>query len=193
MKAKLLAAVILSLIYFGCSDNITSVNTPNENNQTNFIQGTSMKWITVPYKGKLSAETDLTETSKINGKQGGELSLSKSFTGYNNTTITITSSLTVPGGAYNGVEWITQAVSSSFTASDFSPSMTFDEPLILNLKYTGLDLRGINPNTINFYYIAEDGTLQIAPNDGIIVNINTGTLEVKNAVIPHFSRYGFAT
>ena len=75
---------------------------------------------------------------------------------------------------------------------DLYPQMTFDNPLNLNLTFSGLDLTGVNPSEVNFYYIDPDGNLEIAENDGITVDIANGTLSVKNAKIPHFSRYGFA-
>ena len=33
--------------------------------------------------------------------------------------------------------------------------------------------------------------VEYAVNDGIVVDLSTGTLQVINAKIPHFSRYGF--
>ena len=76
-------------------------------------------------------------------------------------------------------------------AIDFSPSSVFNIPLVLNLKITGVDLTGINPNDINFYYFAQDGSVFSVQNDGITIVPQTGTLEITNAKLPHFSRYGW--
>ena len=71
------------------------------------------------------------------------------------------------------------------------PSMVFNKPLIFTITYTGIDLSTINPADVKFAYIAADGSVQYAVNDGIVVDLAIGKLQVINARIPHFSRYGF--
>ena len=75
--------------------------------------------------------------------------------------------------------------------STFGPSYVFNLSLTLNITYTGVNLSGINPSTVKFAYLATDGSVKYAANDGIVVDLATGKLQVVNAVIPHFSRYGF--
>jgi hypothetical protein len=69
--------------------------------------------------------------------------------------------------------------------------MVFNIPLSFTIRYIGIDLSKINPATVKFAYIASDGSLEYAVNDGIVIDLSTGTLQVINAKIPHFSRYGF--
>jgi hypothetical protein len=73
----------------------------------------------------------------------------------------------------------------------FSPHMEFNKDVIFNATFTGIDLDGVNPATVKFAYLAEDGSVEYAANDGIIVDKSRGKLVVINARIPHFSRYGF--
>ena len=40
-------------------------------------------------------------------------------------------------------------------------------------------------------YLAPDGTLQPVVHDGVVIDKRIGKLQVINAKIPHFSRYGF--
>lgn len=73
----------------------------------------------------------------------------------------------------------------------FGPHGTvFDPPARLNLKVSGLDLRNVDPNSINMYYINEvSGNWEQMQSDNIIVNVNKGTIQVINGRLPHFSRY----
>ena len=69
--------------------------------------------------------------------------------------------------------------------------MVFNGSVVYNVTYSGIDLTGIDPKTVQFAYLASDGSVQYAANDGIVVDLATGKLQVINAKIPHFSRYGF--
>ena len=77
------------------------------------------------------------------------------------------------------------------TVTSFSPSMEFNKKASFSITYQGLKLYGINISDIKFAYIASDGSVQYAENEGITVDKYMGILKVKNAKIPHFSRYGF--
>ena len=67
----------------------------------------------------------------------------------------------------------------------------FGTPAILNFKFTGVDLTGIDPGTIKFvYYNAETGELSETGGTPII-DLDSCTLQIVNAVIPHFSRWGW--
>jgi len=58
-------------------------------------------------------------------------------------------------------------------------------------KITGLDLTGVNPNTLDFVYIDASGNMYTVEYDYVTMDAATGMLKVVNAVLPHFSRYGF--
>ena len=74
----------------------------------------------------------------------------------------------------------------------YSPSMNFNVPAILDLDYRGIDLTGINPDSIDFVYHNPNGNFDSAEYDEIRVNVEDGRLELKDAKIPHFSRYGYS-
>src|SRR5690606_28788734 len=187
MKRKFFIVVLLALTCFGCSENL--VNTDSENGMQS---KSNFNWMQMPKKsGMSSVETEYTVSRRIVGNQGGVLNLSGSYITEDNNTVTISSELIIPSRAYNGAEVITQITSTDAAVSDFYPSMSFNSPLILNIKYSGLDLSGVDPAAVGFYYIAESGELEAAQNDGIIVDTINGTIEVKAARLPHFSRYGF--
>jgi len=183
MKRLLLVLFALSLFYFGCSDIGTNINPV----KTNSNSKTAIK---LPAKSSSSIETIFSASNLINGNNGGTLKLQNS---YNSTLgkVTMDAELTIPGGAYNGAKNITMEISDD-AGIDFSPSMVFNTPVILNLKFTGVDLSGVNPASLNFYYFAPDGSTQLVKSDSIFVDVQTGTLEIFNAQLPHFSRYNWA-
>ena len=185
MKKILAAALILIAgTYFGCSDNITST-------EPSLKTASSVSWIALSKNSALAKEGNLSVSEKIVGNKGGDLSLSGSYPGAGYNTVYVNAELTVPKRAYHGAKTLTMEIGDDAVV-DLYPQMTFDNPLNLNLTFSGLDLTGVNPSEVNFYYIDPDGNLEIAENDGITVDIANGTLSVKNAKIPHFSRYGFA-
>jgi len=86
---------------------------------------------------------------------------------------------------------ISKTLSVLNTSVEFAPTMVFYSDVYYNVTYSGLNLNGIDLSKIKFAYIGADGSIQIAEHEGITFNTATGMLSVKNARIPHFSRYGF--
>ena len=185
MKKYLSIIVMLSLFLIGCSEE-TSLNSPVENlskNKPNYISLPSVKGVQV--------NSDWIVSKKINGAKGGSLSNYISYRGGIFGTVTIDAEILFENGSYPGNETITMELSDQNTSVQFGPSMSFNRTVLYNVTYTGLDLTGINPSTVKFVYIADDGSLEVAACDAIIVDASKGKLQVVNAVIPHFSRYGF--
>ncbi len=183
MKRLLLALFALSLFYFGCSDLSTNTNPVKP-------QTSSKVAIKLPAKLSSSVEAVFSASNLIVGNKGGTVELHNSFAS-GMGLVTMDAELTVPVGAYNGAENITMQIGDD-AGIDFSPSMIFNTPVILNLKFTGVDLSGVDPNAINFYYFAPDGSTQLVKSDSIYINVSTGTLQIFNAQLPHFSRYNWA-
>lgn len=186
-KLSYLVALLL-LSFVGCmqESNITGpVNNVN-NNQSKTI-------IMLPEKADMSIESSYSTSGDINGNSGGDIHLIKSYLAANGQTVTIDCQLTIPADndAFSDVRDITMEVSDQ-AGVDFYPSMTFDQPVILNYTITGLDLSNVNPEDVGFFYVAPDGNLIPAENEGVIVDLNSGTLEVINAQLPHFSRWAYA-
>jgi hypothetical protein len=69
--------------------------------------------------------------------------------------------------------------------------MQFQATVEYTYKITGLDLTGVNPNTLDFVYIDANGNMYTVDYDYVNMDVSTGMLMVKDAILPHFSRYGF--
>lgn len=77
----------------------------------------------------------------------------------------------------------------------FSPhGIVFSQPASLNIYASGLDFDGVNTDELGIYYDNEDtGEWEEMECDEFNVYPDEGKLAVKNAKIPHFSRYGIGT
>lgn len=185
-KLYYLVAILL-LTFSGCmqESNITGpVNHANKNQAKTIIM--------LPSKADLNVENVFSTSDDISGYVGGEIHLVKSYVSNSGQTVTVDCKLTVPANnSFSGTRDITMEVSNE-AGVDFYPSMTFNQPVILNYTITGLDLTGVDPNDVGFYYVDTNGNLTATENDGVSVDVSTGTLKVFNAELPHFSRWAYA-
>ena len=165
--------------------NITDPLNSFDNNQGKTV-------IMLPAKADVNVEGVFSSSQDINGVNGGEIHLVKSYVAESGQTVTIDCELTVPANvSFNDFRNITMEIGND-AAVDFFPSMTFDQPVILNFTVTGLDLNGVDPSDVGFFYVDQNGNLFSTSNDGVSVNVSTGTLTVTNAQLPHFSRWAYA-
>ena len=77
---------------------------------------------------------------------------------------------------------------------EFGPhGTTFLMPVLLNITAVGLDLSEANEETLDLYYDNPDtGQWEKVERENVIITKSTGTLQIVNARIPHFSRYAVA-
>ena len=181
--------IITSLLAFaaliGCSSP-DALNGPAEP-----VKKDSPNWVVMPKKANMSVEAEFDVSELVSGSAGGTLSLHTSYSGGINGLVTIDADLVFSPGAFSGDKLITLHVNDEYCESTFGPSSVFDVPAVYNIRYTGLDLSGVDPSSVVFIYDSEDGTTEVIENEGISVDVSTGTLEVLNAQLPHFSRFGF--
>ncbi len=93
--------------------------------------------------------------------------------------------------SFEGEREISMTVQPEFGSAVFQPHGTFLRPAEYNAKFEGLDLRGIDPKKVRFVYMAEDGSYEFISAEKIKVDIGKGKLQVEDAQLPHFSRFGF--
>ena len=91
----------------------------------------------------------------------------------------------------NGQKEISMKIDNVISVITFYPKLVFDIPVEFNIKYRGIDLSGIDPNTIDFIYQHYGGSIEQVDYDEIAINFSEGLLELKKAALYHFSRYGF--
>ena len=165
--------ILFSLIAFtGCNES-TSILAPESEEEIQ-LEG---------YKVKYS------RNYTVNGDQGGVLFLKVSWLNEDSTRVALESKLTIPKGAYKGDLTFDMIFDLENYALELYPSpFTFDLPVLLDMKFTKIDLTDIDLANFNFTYL--DGEEEIEYKR-IRTNEAEGSIAVYGAVLDHFSRYGW--
>jgi hypothetical protein len=183
MKQFISFLFVTLLLILGC-EQVTDVNSPPE-------QILNKKLIQLPTPIGPGVENDYTQYKDINGATGGWFSATFYYQGGINGTVNIISTLHFYANSFTGTQTILQTFNTETAAITFGPSLQFNVPADYTLTITGLDLTGVNPNTLDFVYIDANGNMYAVQKDYVIMDLSTGMLKVKNAKLNHFSRYGF--
>jgi hypothetical protein len=181
----LLTLVLASvLLFFGCNQD-PEVTSPDQTAQPSIEK----QWITINNNSGLSVEEIFTKTrKKASGSKGWNITFDHMFS----SGVRIMGDLDCPKNAYTGRLTFSFMLSDNEVVIDFNPSpFTFNIPVEYTIIYEGLDLTGVNPEDVDFYYVDPSGALVKAEYDRLEVNIEAGRLFVLDAKLPHFSRYGF--
>ncbi len=192
MKKFLLTFILAALFLFGCSDVGVNPKVPVNNNQV----ATTLNKTTDFDNGGQSHEkfsmhfiNPFFISKKINGKEGGVISLKGSWD-FGGTSATVT----FPPNSFKGSRRISIVINPLDASISFYPHMVFNKTVELDLSFKGLDLQQLNldPGQVHFYCEASSGQLSPVSNSGLNINMEHGSLEVVNAQLQHFSRYLFA-
>jgi hypothetical protein len=148
------------------------------------------KIIELPPSSGLVLESELTREKLINGQTGGWFE-EEFWYETSNGQVDIDSDLHFFQNSFSGTVNITQTFNTETAAIVFGPAMQFNVPVDYTLEIVGVDLTGINPNTLDFVYIDANGNMYACDKESVTMNLNTSTLKVTKAKLNHFSRYGF--
>jgi hypothetical protein len=189
MKKYISIIVLLSLFVIGCSEQ-PSINSP-VNKSTS-----EPNWVSLPNingeSGMTSMSMPIFQASKeIDGKKGGSIKIDERYAGGLYGEIKVKAELSFPSESFVGKKYVTMLLDTQYGSAAFSPRSNFDRDVKYNAEFVGLDLTGININTLDFVYQAEDGSYEYIERSKIEVDLKTGKLKVRDAKLPHFSRYGF--
>lgn len=177
------SAFLLTLLFFSGCDQVADINAPQE-------RVINKQLISLPQRVGLGVETQ-TYTQDINGANGGEFEQSYSYDNSTGGTVYQFAKLDFFPGAFTGTKNISMTFNTGGAAMELGPAMQFQADVEYTYEITGVDLTGINPATLEFVYIDASGNMYTVDYDDVIMDANTGMLKVINAVLPHFSRYGF--
>jgi hypothetical protein len=183
---KLIALGLFSLlVFFGCNQE-SDITSPTGNNTTQ-----EPNWLVSLTPNGLGTETIHSASALINGAQGGSVNFKGDFPGGPFGKVHVDSKLVIHSGSFTGSMVISTYIDDVNFLTTFGPSYIFNQPLEYTLLLQGLDLTGVNPDSVKFVYQASDGSIHECESDGVDVDLNKGKLKVNKAKIPHFSRYGF--
>ena len=186
MKKLLTFLLFSGLVFFGCNQDSEVTSTVNNSSNS------QLKLISLPTpSGGLGVETLKTKTKVINGDDGGTFYAAFNYRGGSFGRIRVSSQLLFLPGAFSGVKNIQKTFNSESTLMTLGPSIQFNIPVKYTLRYLGVDLTNVNPETLDFVYIAPDGSYHPCEYDSIDMDVERGLLIVRYAELHHFSRYGF--
>ena len=186
MKHLINFLFVTLLLILGC-EQATDVNSPINEPQERVL---NKQLITLPTSSGLTVESQ-TYYKDIDGNNGGEFQQSYSYQNISGGTVYQFADLDFLPGAFSGTKNISMTFNTGGAVMEFGPAMQFQAVVEYTYKITGLDLTGVNPNTLEFVYIDSNGNMYAVDYDYVTMNASTGMLMVKDAILPHFSRYGF--
>jgi hypothetical protein len=181
MKITIYFALLLTLILGGCEDKLQLSTNPETGN---------VEMIDLPSIDSTSI-IGSTVNKIINGELGGEVIFDTTYAGGPHDSLKIYTSIVFPPNSFEGEKNITMTIQNNQAILIFEPSMIFNIPAVLNVTFDGLDLSEVNPSTVNFVYLNDDGSTKHVNRKDLKVVKGEGRIELQEAVIPHFSRLGF--
>jgi len=184
MKKILLLFIPVILIFAGCSQSILEPTSP--------VSEIEKPIISLPPNSSLQIENEFSVSGDIDGSKGGIVNMNESY--YSESgRVSIRAKLKISKDSFTGTETVGYDVYSSDGSIVFFPGMAFDKDLVFDIKFTGLDLSNIkDPDEIQFLYVDALGKTYPVQYSSLNVDLGKGILEVKNALISHFSRYIWA-
>jgi len=185
MKKLLTLSLLSFLLFFGCNQE-SEITSPVDNSPNSQLKLISLP---IPSNG-LAVESGHTVYKYINGQKGGNFYAEYGYQSYTGM-IYQSSYLVFEPGAFYGYKNISKTFNTTGASMIFGPSMQFQGEVKYTYKVTGLDLSGVDPNTLDFVYIDANGNMIPVEYDHIAMAQSSGTLAVYGAKLPHFSRYGF--
>jgi hypothetical protein len=186
------------LIFTACQENnsILEPTTPNyeqPNVSMNFSDQSSDEFgerISVIMDDTVFVVKKLSKKLTINGNKGGKVSLKYTYKNKDGKKVKLDADLTIPKHAFKNELTFNINFDLENYVVEFAPHpFTFDIPVILDLKFSNIDLSGFDLDKLTFDYL--DGEPTHLSFDKIKYDLDKGDLEILGAQIPHFSRYGW--
>jgi len=185
MKKYMIVIAMLLLLVIGCSEQSSVLAPISENTST------EPNWIALPSNNSLSVNADVSTSRLLYGVKESLLEINTGYAGGKFGWISITANARFQRNSFTGSRFTTMSINDQFGAATFSPSGIFTKPVIYNLTIMGVDLTNVDPSKVSFVYMSPDGKYYKPVYDRIYVEKQSGKLQIVNAQLPHFSRYGF--
>ncbi len=190
MYKYLLILVFFGLFVVGCTDESNMLSPVSSTANNNEIVS-NPNWISLPANVDQALKKDITVGKTIYGIDESLLEINTGYAGGPFGWISITANARFQRYSFTGQRYVTMSINDDFGTASFSPSGTWAKPVIYNLTIQGIDLSNVDPSKVSFVYMAPDGNYYKAKYQSIYVEKQSGKLQILNAELPHFSRWGF--
>ena len=190
MLKYLSMVMVLALLVIGCTDE-SNMFSPVNNSINTDEEISNPNWITLPSSDDLALKKDISVGKTIYGDQESLLEINTGYAGGSFGWISITANARFQRYAFTGSRYVSMSVNDQFGTASFSPSGTWAKPVIYNLTIMGVDLSKVDPSKVSFVYMSPDGKYYKAKYQSIYVEKQSGKLQIIDAQLPHFSRWGF--
>ena len=201
MKYLLTLTLFSMLLFFGCDHNsgITSpvsIDIPKDD-IISYPPGADS--IFIPMNLPPSEIPNLVASKVIDGQSGGYIEIYFEYDDCScpgegprdNDDITLYARLDISPNAFNGSKEISMVLNNEIGTISFYPHIVFNTPANLDLIYSGIDLEGIIPNSVDFKFQNIDGSTEQLTYASIVVDPDEQYLSLDDLMINHFSRYGW--
>lgn len=179
---KKLVFLVLIAGVIGCNE----IKTPVES--TNLENTTAVEWAPVFGVGTKSLQKTISLAKEIDGAVGGIISYRSTLS----NGVDLDYQLQFLPGSFDGIKTITVNLDSESFTGDYSPHGYFYKPAVLSVVVKNADLSFINSeDELRFVYVSQNGELEYLDYRKLKVDLDKGELDLRNAELPHFSRYGF--
>ena len=192
---KIIIILIAAIFAFGGCENSNSILEPNKapSNEANLSltqENPLSETMSIALEDTTFIQLKYSKKLTVDGNKGGKIKLEYKYKSKENKLVKLDAVLTIPQNAYQGELTFDMIFDLENYGVELHPSpFTFDIPVILDLKFSNIDLSGIDLNNFVFDYL--DGESEHLPYDKINFDLEKGDLEILGAQIPHFSRYGW--
>jgi hypothetical protein len=192
---KMLSILILlsfALLFSACQEENSIVSPDMDLTQNSLSKAESQSSIEPAYCITPTL-TKVSKTLTFSGTTGGTVFFSYTFSDKS----AVEATLTLDKGSFYGTKTFTITFDELSKTVDLNPHGTiFIIPAHLTLRFKYLNrldpIFSIYSKDPCFYYIPDNGTAPIKITyDRVVREINSGSLFVFNARLPHFSRFGF--
>ena len=191
--ATLALLTAFSLNFVGCEKDSPLTATEESDNISRptavAANGKTIQFLSVGEQGSNSLNKTTTGQKYVDKSQGGSISVAAPGVSFylripeNSIDISKTVTMTYDDKNFQGI-----------TDLVFGPHGThFSTPALLYAKITGLNLKGVNPDKVKFYYVNDNGQWEEMVVQSIAVYPAHGAVKIEGAELPHFSRYAVAS
>ena len=185
---------VISLLILGACSHDTSILEPVEQSASSVSQNDSEPdWLLNnllinPVLSKVHKKKQLILKDK-----DCEMKLEKKYVDRRGNKVIVKVIMKIKKGTLDQDSEIEMRVDDKTGVLTFTPHQEFKKYAILTVELSGLNPGIVNPDDVRFAYLAENGTYEEVDYNKLEIKIKNGKLSIKlkEAKLPHFSRYGF--